>query len=87
MRVYADSSVILRLITGESGADQAAGEYRRMGRPSLFYLPLHALELENGIRQRAFSKPLGSNLNIQQSAAQSTLPPGKDAARQQGPRL
>lgn len=54
MRVYADSSVILRLITGESGADQAAGEYRRMGRPSLFYLPLHALEVENGLRQRAF---------------------------------
>ena len=54
MRVYADSSVILRLVTGEAGAQQAAAEYRRLGRPSLFYLPLHALEVENGIRQRAF---------------------------------
>ena len=54
MRAYADSSLILRLITGESGAQQAAAEYRRLGRPSLFYLPLHALEVENGIRQRAF---------------------------------
>lgn len=54
MRVYADSSVILRLVTGETGAQQAAAEYRRLGRPSLFYLPLHALEVENGIRQRAF---------------------------------
>jgi predicted nucleic acid-binding protein len=54
VRAYADSSVILRLVTGESGAQQAAAEYRRLGRPSLFYLPLHALEVENGIRQRAF---------------------------------
>ena len=54
MRVYADSSVILRLITGEPGAQQAAAEYRHLGRPALFYLPLHALEVENGIRQRAF---------------------------------
>jgi predicted nucleic acid-binding protein len=46
--------LILRLVTGESGAQQAAAEYRRLGRPSLFYLPLHALEVENGIRQRAF---------------------------------
>ena len=54
MRAYADSSLILRLITGESGAQQAAAEYRRLGRPALCYLPLHALEVENGIRQRAF---------------------------------
>ena len=54
MRVYADSSLILRLVTGESGAQRAAAEYRRMGRPTIFYLPLHALEVENGIRQRAF---------------------------------
>jgi len=54
VRVYADSSLILRLVTGESGAQQAAAEYRRLARPSLFYLPLHALEVENGIRQRAF---------------------------------
>jgi predicted nucleic acid-binding protein len=54
VRAYADSSVILRFVTGESGAEQAAAEYRRLGRPSLFYLPLHALEVENGIRQRAF---------------------------------
>jgi hypothetical protein len=46
--------VIIRLVTGESGAPQAAAEYRRLGRPSLYYLPLHALEVENGIRQRAF---------------------------------
>jgi hypothetical protein len=54
VRGYADSSLILRLVTGESGAPQAAAEYRRLRRPSLFYLPLHALEVENGIRQRAF---------------------------------
>lgn len=54
MRAYADSSFLLRLITGEAGAEQAVAEYRRLGRPPLFYLPLHALEVENGVRQRAF---------------------------------
>ena len=54
MRTYADSSVILRLVTGETGAQQASAEYRRLGRPALFYLPLHVLEVENGVRHRAF---------------------------------
>ena len=70
MRAYADSSLILRLVTGESGAQQAAAEYRRLGRPSLFYLPLHALEVENGIRQRAFHErrvlPSGQRARITQ---------------------
>ncbi len=70
MRAYADSSMILRLVTGESGAQQAAAEYRRLGRPSLFYLPLHALEVENGIRQRAFHErrvlPSGQRAKITQ---------------------
>ena len=68
MRVYADSSFILRLVTGESGAQQASSEYRRLGRPSLFYLPLHALEVENGIRHRAFHErrvvPSGQRMKI-----------------------
>jgi hypothetical protein len=54
MRAYADSSFILRLVTAEAGTEQAVAEYRRLGRPALFYLPLHALEVENAIRQRAF---------------------------------
>ena len=54
MRLYPDSSFLLRLVTGEPGAEQAIAEYRRLGRPPLFYLPLHALEVENAIRQRAF---------------------------------
>jgi predicted nucleic acid-binding protein len=70
VRAYADSSLILRLVTGESGAEQAAAEYRRLGRPFLFYLPLHALEVENGIRQRAFHErrvlPSGQRARIAQ---------------------
>lgn len=54
MRVYADSRLILRSVTGEMGAQRVAAEYRRLGQPSLYYLPLHASEVENGIRQRAF---------------------------------
>ncbi len=69
MRVYADSSFILRLVTGEHGAEAAAAEYRRLQRPVMIYLPLHALEVENGIRQRAFHErrvlPSGQRTRIQ----------------------
>jgi len=36
MRVYADSSFLLRLVTGEAGAHEAGAEYRRLGRPAVF---------------------------------------------------
>jgi predicted nucleic acid-binding protein len=54
MRVYADTSFLVKLLSGEAGGAEAAAEYRRLSRPRLFYLPLHALEVENAIRQRAF---------------------------------
>ena len=79
MRVYADSSFLLRLVTGESGAHEAGAEYRRLGRPAVFYLPLHALEVENGIRQRAYHErrvlPSGQRVRIkrERDAALSRL--------------
>ena len=79
MRVYADSSFLLRLVTGEAGALEAGAEYRRLGRPALFYLPLHALEVENGLRQRAFHErrvlPSGQRVRIkrERDAALSRL--------------
>jgi predicted nucleic acid-binding protein len=54
VRAYADSSFILRLITMEPGSPETVAEYRRLGKPPLFFLPLHALEVRNGIRHRAF---------------------------------
>ena len=54
MRAYADSSFILRLVTGETDSPQTIAEYRRLNSPKLFFLPLHALEVRNAIRQRAF---------------------------------
>ena len=54
MRAYADSSFILRLVTGEADSPHVIAEYRRLGLPKLFYLPLHALEVRNAILQRAF---------------------------------
>jgi len=54
MRAYADSSFILRLVTGEADSPQVIAEYRRLGAPKLFFLPLHALEIRNAILQRAF---------------------------------
>lgn len=54
MRAYADSSFILRLVTGEADSPQVIAEYRHLGMPKLFYLPLHALEIRNAILQRVF---------------------------------
>ena len=54
MRAYADSSFILRLVTAEADSEEVIAEYRRIGKPPLFFLPLHALEVRNPILQRAF---------------------------------
>ena len=54
MRAYADSSFILRLVMLEAESEDTMAEYRRLKYPPLFFLPLHALEVRNAIRQRAF---------------------------------
>jgi predicted nucleic acid-binding protein len=54
VRTYADSSFILRLVTGEADSPRTIAEYRRVSSPKLFFLPLHALEVRNAILQRAF---------------------------------
>jgi predicted nucleic acid-binding protein len=54
VRAYADSSFLVKLLVREPGTEAAVAEYRRLDLPRLFFLPLHALEVENAIRQRAF---------------------------------
>jgi predicted nucleic acid-binding protein len=54
MRAYADTSFLVKLLTQEPGTIAAVGDYRRLGRPPVFFLPLHGLEVGNAIRQRAF---------------------------------
>jgi predicted nucleic acid-binding protein len=61
MRAYADSSFLVKLVASEADSEEAIGEYRRVGKPTLFFLPLHELEVTSAILQRAFhqrrSKP------------------------------
>jgi predicted nucleic acid-binding protein len=54
MRAYADTSFLVKLVTAEAGSEEAMAEFRRIGFPPLFFLPLHFLEVANAIRQRAF---------------------------------
>jgi hypothetical protein len=54
MRAYADTSFLVKLLTQEPGTKSAVADYRRVGRPPVFLLPLHHLEVANAIRQRAF---------------------------------
>ena len=54
MRAYADTSFLLKLLSHEPDSLAAVDEYRRLGQPALFFLPLHGLEVRNAILQRAF---------------------------------
>lgn len=54
MRAYADTSFLVKLLTQEPGTTTAVADYRRLGRPPVFFLPLHNLEVTNAIRQRVF---------------------------------
>jgi predicted nucleic acid-binding protein len=54
MKTYADTSFLVKLLTQEPGTKEAVADYRRLGRPRVFFLPLHNLEVTNAIRQRAF---------------------------------
>jgi len=54
VRTYADTSFLVKLLTAEPGSEEAMAEFRRLEFPRLFYLPLHALEVANAIRQRVF---------------------------------
>ncbi len=54
MRAYADTSFLVKLVSREPGSQEAMAEFRRLGLPPLNFLPLHALESANAIRQRAF---------------------------------
>ena len=54
MRTYADTSFLVKLVTDEPGSETTIAEFRRLDFPPLFFLPLHALEVANAIRHRAF---------------------------------
>lgn len=54
MRAYADTSFLVKLVTEEPGSKSAMAEFRRLDFPPLFFVSLHALEVTNAIRQRAF---------------------------------
>src|SRR5438093_7325677 len=54
MRAYADTSLLVKLLTQEPGTTAAVDLYRQVGRPPVFFLALHGLEVTNAIRQRAF---------------------------------
>jgi predicted nucleic acid-binding protein len=75
MRVYADTSFLVRLIAEEPGSEAARADYHGLGRPVLFYLPLHALEVANAVRQRAFhlrrSAPASARAAIKREAETS----------------
>ena len=54
MRAYADTSFLVKLLTREPGTTRAVADYRSLGRPPVFFLPLHGLEVANAIRHRVF---------------------------------
>lgn len=75
MRAYADTSFLGKLLTQEPGTRAAVADYRRLGRPPVFFLPLHDLEVANAIRQRAFHQR-----NTTPSAVRSALNRERDTS-------
>ncbi len=75
MRSYADTSFLVKLLSDEPGGAEAVAEYRRLNRPRLFYLPLHALEVENALRHRAFHER-----RIRPSSERAQITRERDAA-------
>ena len=75
MRIYADTSFLVKLLSEEPGSTKAVAEYRRLLRPRLCYLPLHALEIENAIRHRAFHQR-----RVRPSAQRAQINRERDAA-------
>ena len=73
MRAYSDTSFLVKLISNEPGAEEAMSAYRRLLLPRLFLLPLHALEVENAARQKAFhqrrSLPSGEREHVNREKA------------------
>jgi predicted nucleic acid-binding protein len=54
MRIYADTSFMLKLLIEEPGSTGAVALYRSMQRPRIFFSSLHQLEVANSIRHKAF---------------------------------
>lgn len=50
---------LVKLVTQEPGTATAVANYRRLGRPHVFFLPLHGLEVANAIWQWAFHQRHG----------------------------
>jgi predicted nucleic acid-binding protein len=54
MKVYADTSFLVKLLGSEERSEGAVAEFQRLNRPRLPFLRLHWLETTTAFRQRAF---------------------------------
>jgi len=55
MKMYADTSFLVRLLVRDVDNETALEAHRRVGRPFLIYTPFHALEVTNALRLRTFA--------------------------------
>lgn len=54
MKIYADTSFLLRLLVRDTDSDAVVAAHRSLGRPALVFTALHRLEVTNAIRLRSF---------------------------------
>jgi predicted nucleic acid-binding protein len=55
MKMYADTSFLVRLLVRDADNEAALAAHRRIGRPFLIYTSFHDLELTNALRLRIFA--------------------------------
>jgi predicted nucleic acid-binding protein len=55
MKMYADTSYLVRLLVRDADNEAALAAQRKLGRPFLVFTPFHRLEVTNALRLRSFA--------------------------------
>lgn len=68
MKIYADTSFLLRLLVRDQDTEDAIAAHRRLGRPNLVFTPFHEVEATNALRIRTFMASHGAGATTKRRA-------------------
>ncbi len=68
MKIYADTSFLLRLLVRDQDTEGAIAAHRRLGRPNLMFTTFHEVEATNALRLRTFMASNGTGATTKRRA-------------------
>ena len=68
MKIYADTSFLLRLLVRDQDTEDAIAAHRKLGRPNLVFTPFHEVEAANALRIRTFMASHGTGATTKRRA-------------------